>query len=227
MPDLICINGNIACGKSTLLKTLESRGHRVVLEGLNRGRWGNILDKYYKNPKRYGYLFQTCVLADMKRTYSRLKKQGEGHIFVERSPLDCQAFSEVVYECGNMTEDEYSTFNSLYDLLYEAPSVIISLDLDPAVCFERCKARARKCEEEISLDYIEAVDRCTKRVMENPSSSVPVEIHHIDVFGKSTDQIASAVENLLPLFSKEKVASWNHLASQSDSDAAEISEIFQ
>lgn len=200
MPNLICINGNIASGKSTLLRSLEKRGHRVVLEGLDRGQWGNILELYYRDPQRYGYLFQTRVLADMKKTYGFLKKegtQGDQNVFVERSPLDCMAFSHVVYENGNMSEEEYTTFKLLYEMLYDAPRVIISLNLSPKVCFERCKARGRPCEKEISLEYLETVERCTNRVMKkNPH----LDIRYLDVYGKSTSQIVNMVENILSNF---------------------------
>jgi deoxyadenosine/deoxycytidine kinase len=200
MPNLICINGNIACGKSTLLKSLEKRGHRVVLEGLDRGQWGNILELYYRDPQRYGYLFQTRVLADMKKMYGFLKKDDPGEmVFVERSPLDCMAFSQVVYENGNMSEEEYTTFKSLYELLYDAPRVIISLNLSPKVCFERCKARGRPCEKEISLEYLESIERCTNRVMKNTSNNI--DIRYLDVYGKSTSQIVQMVENMLTTLS--------------------------
>ena len=54
MVKVVSINGNIACGKSTLLRALKDNGYEVVTEGLNRGEWGNVLELYYENPKRYG-----------------------------------------------------------------------------------------------------------------------------------------------------------------------------
>jgi deoxyadenosine/deoxycytidine kinase len=56
---IISIAGNIGVGKSTLLKRLESMGHTVMFEGINRGAWGGLLKKYYDDPKKYAYLFQT------------------------------------------------------------------------------------------------------------------------------------------------------------------------
>jgi deoxyadenosine/deoxycytidine kinase len=64
---IISISGNIGAGKSTLLKRLESMGHTVMFEGINRGAWGGLLKKYYDDPKKYAYLFtrkawrQNCV----------------------------------------------------------------------------------------------------------------------------------------------------------------------
>ena len=197
---IVCINGNIASGKSTLLKRLQSRGHDVVLEGLNRGKWRDVLSMYYTSPERYGYLFQTLVLAEMKETYAAIRKRvrepanPEGIVFVERSHLDCLSFAMLVHRNGHMSKEEMATFKQLYDLLLEQPDVVITLELSPKVCFERCKARGRQCETDISLSYLIGVDLFTKQIMEENSKLPNSPVHiKLDVFGKSTDTIASAV----------------------------------
>ena len=202
MVKIVSINGNIACGKSTLLKRLRSRGYEVVMEGLNRGKWGSVLEMYYKSPERYGYLFQTLVVAEMKETYAGIRTRQydakNGVVFVERSHLDCMAFAKLVYENGHMSREEIETFKRLYDLLLEQPDIVISLDLSPEVCFERCKARARKCESEITLSYLRGVDQFTEMVMEENAkrSNSPV-LMRLDVLGKSTNEIVDELVLLL------------------------------
>eukprot|EP01048_Picozoa_sp_COSAG05_P018037 COSAG05_NODE_2569_length_2888_cov_1.738975_1_plen_102_part_00 len=44
---LVCNDGNIGAGKSTLMTLLEKQGHKVVLEGIDRSTWGTLLDDYY------------------------------------------------------------------------------------------------------------------------------------------------------------------------------------
>jgi predicted ATPase len=122
---IISVNGNIACGKSTLLRALEKRGYAVVMEGLDRDEWGNVLSMYYKNPKRYGYLFQTLVAAEMKETYAALRagkyekfteKKDPKVIFTERSHVDCLAFAKLVWRQSNMSNVEYQTFKRIYNM---------------------------------------------------------------------------------------------------------------
>ena len=198
MVRIISINGNIACGKSTLLSALKNKGHAVVLEGYNRGEWGNVLDMYYKEPKRHGYLFQTLVIAEMKETYDLIRKKSECDIvFVERSHVDCLAFAQLVHKNGDMTEVEFNTFKRLYDLLLEQPDLIISLKLAPEVCFERCKARGRKCETDLSLEYLRGVHNSTNiAILENSNHSDAPEFLELDVLGMRTEEIAKKIEEM-------------------------------
>ena len=204
---IISVNGNIACGKSTLLRALEKRGHVVVMEGLDRDEWGKVLGMYYKNPKRYGYLFQTLIAAEMKETYSALRtkkyekftdKKNPKVIFTERSHIDCLAFAKLVWRQNNMTHIEYQTFKRIYAIILEQPDIIISLELAPEICFERCKARARKCENELHLSYLQEVHKNIAEVMSDNQSSydAPKQIK-INVLGKTTHSIVEEVEKTI------------------------------
>jgi len=204
---IISINGNIACGKSTLLKALKDKGHNVVLEGYDRGKWGNVLNMYYENPKRYGYLFQTVVIAEMKETYESIREEAkfkgtssDDIVFVERAHVDCLAFAQLVHANGHMTDTEYETFKRLYDLLLEQPDCIITLNLEAEVCFERCKARARACESGMTLEYLKGVQRSTEKALLTNSMQVNAPtVMSVDVLGMSTDEIVNEIENLVEL----------------------------
>jgi len=207
MTFIISVNGNIACGKSTLLRALEKRGYVVVMEGLDRYQWGNVLSMYYKNPRRYGYLFQTLVAAEMKETYAALRagkyekfteKDDPKVIFTERSHVDCLAFAKLVWRQNNMSNVEYQTFKRIYNIMLEQPDLIISLELAPEICFERCKARARKCENELQLSYLQEVDKTMKEVMSDnqPVENAPKQIK-INVLGKTTRSIVEEVEKII------------------------------
>ena len=194
MPLIISINGNIACGKSTLLRKLEERGNSVIMEGLDRLEWGDVLSMYYENPARYGFLFQTLIAVEMKETFSRLRRStGSGATFTERSHIDCLAFARLVWRRSDMTNVEYQTFKRLFDIIYEKPDVVISLELNPKVCFERCKVRGRSCESVVTLDYLQAVHDST---LETMREAPPLQHFTVDVLGKTTDAIADELETI-------------------------------
>ncbi len=198
MVKIISVNGNIACGKSTLLRSLKEKGYFVVMEGFDRGEWGEGLSLFYKDPVRYGFLFQTIVLTEMKETYKHLRESGkfgkDDIVFVERSHLDSLAFTRLARENGFLSLLEHDTSRRLYDVLVEFPDVNIYLDLSPEVCFERCKSRARECESNITLDYLKGVRKHTIKTMhEMMSSEAAVKMIKLDVFGKSTDEILQTV----------------------------------
>merc|ERR1711907_427602 len=54
-PVRVCIDGNIGAGKSTILRQLASE-YPVREEPLDD--WGDLLDAYYKDPKRHAYDLQ-------------------------------------------------------------------------------------------------------------------------------------------------------------------------
>jgi deoxyadenosine/deoxycytidine kinase len=208
MVKIISINGNIACGKSTLLSALRMKGHDVVLEGYNRGEWGDVLNLYYQDPKRYGYLFQTLVVTEMKESYQRIRqeegkfvgKNDDDIVFVERAHVDCLAFAKLVHKNGDMSDVEFRTFRRLYDLMLEQPDVIISLNLSPEVCFERCKARGRACEAELTLEYLQGVHNSTNSAMlENSNYPDCPILMTLDVLGMRTEEIVKKIEDMTKL----------------------------
>ena len=66
---LISVEGNIGAGKSTLIEFLKKRGFIVKPEPVidwtiasTNGTTINVLEEYYKNPKKYCFCLQTCLL---------------------------------------------------------------------------------------------------------------------------------------------------------------------
>ena len=164
---IICINGNIGSGKSTLLKKLKEAGFAVYFEGIDRGAWGDLLGKYYDNPKEYSYLFQTVVLADMKEVYDAIvsKHQENEIVFVERSHTDCLAFCTLIKDEGDMKQEEFDAFQRLLNLLYVSPDVHITIQVPPKICLDRLLYRGRASETTIALDYLKKIEKYTERCM--------------------------------------------------------------
>jgi deoxyadenosine/deoxycytidine kinase len=192
---IISISGNIGAGKSTLLKRLESMGHTVMFEGINRGAWGGLLKKYYDDPKKYAYLFQTTVLADMAEQWNVLAraKLGDKIVFTERSCLDNMAFTSLIYEDGNMTNDEYATFKRLHALIGTNPDHVVMLCAKTSTCLDRIRFRDRDGEDKITVQYLDKINAHTERVLSD--NGVPYSIVRVE--GKAPDQIAKSVDMLV------------------------------
>jgi len=63
---VLSLEGNIGAGKSTLIRLLKARGLQAVEEpvarwqSVNDGEGGpNLLDKFYRDPTRWAFTFQT------------------------------------------------------------------------------------------------------------------------------------------------------------------------
>ena len=61
MAYVISIDGNIASGKTTVLKIIERKGHIVFYEPFEENPW---LPLYYKDPKKYALNAQIWFIAE-------------------------------------------------------------------------------------------------------------------------------------------------------------------
>ena len=62
-PKIICIDGLIGAGKSTILEKLKKKGYYVFKENLDE--WGYFLDLFYKNKPRWAFTLQIAILNNL------------------------------------------------------------------------------------------------------------------------------------------------------------------
>jgi deoxyadenosine/deoxycytidine kinase len=158
------VEGNIGAGKSTFLNMLKQYLNiQIMLEP--HEQWQNVggynlLDLFYKDPKRWAYSFQSYAFI------SRIMTQ-EAHMrtnpylvqILERSIFsDRYCFASNAYELGYMNELEWKIYREWFSWLVETylhkPDGFIYLRTNPKVCYERLKKRSRNEEATVSLEYI-------------------------------------------------------------------------
>lgn len=149
----ISIDGGIGCGKSTLLSNLMNKMRLpVFLEPIDT--W-YFLDKFYEDPKRWGFTFNLEVIMSMYKW-----KNNNFKALYERSPNSCKyVFKEIQQEDGTITKQESELFNKLFEQFSWDQDVIIYIKTDPEICFERMQQRGRKCENNVSLEYLKIIDK--------------------------------------------------------------------
>lgn len=148
----ISIEGNIGCGKSTVLTRLckETR-IPVFLEPVED--WKDWLNVFYQDPARWGLSFNINVLLSFNQW-----KENKYLALYERSPLSNRhVFCQLQYNQGHMTKLELDMFDKLYRELSWTPELIIYIRTDPQVSMQRMQLRGRDCENKVSLEYIQAV----------------------------------------------------------------------
>jgi deoxyadenosine/deoxycytidine kinase len=158
------IEGNIGCGKTTLVRNLKSLENVEVIEEpvaewlkIKDENDENILGLFYKDTKRYAYLFQTIVFKS--RLMSLDKPQEKSIRFSERSIwTDKFIFAKNCYEMGAINTIEKRTYDNWFDWLehkmHSKPDGIIYLKALPEICEARMKKRDRAEESSVSLDYL-------------------------------------------------------------------------
>lgn len=127
------------------------------------GKGLNILDHYYKDPKRWGLTFLNfAVFTRVKKWKEFERKHPTSVKITERSILaDRHVFGELMRDLGFIDEAEYAVHREMYkgysDILDRQSPMIIYLRCEPEVCYARTKKRCRNEEEEIPLDYLKRI----------------------------------------------------------------------
>ena len=165
----IALEGSIGSGKSTLLRlATEALGGEGSVEGLVEpvGAWKdvgghNLLQQFYEDPSRWAYTFQSYAFV------SRLMLQAKTPVtapvrLMERSAFsDKHVFATNAHESGLMSDAEWAVYNEIWDFYTTVtpgrPDAFVYLRTSAQTCFERMKRRARVEEQEVPLEYLEAI----------------------------------------------------------------------
>ncbi len=173
----IWIEGNIGCGKSSLLALIKERLPFSVFpepvsdwtrfRSWRSGKKFNFLDLFYKKPD-FACQFQVFVLLSLFNRLQSASHYSDLNIF-ERSGGSClEVFSKVALSENRLSEEEMEILHYLFDTLYETrfeeveaddQSRIIYLDCPPEICLERIKNRSRDEEVNIALSYLESLHK--------------------------------------------------------------------
>ena len=158
MAFIVCIDGNIAAGKTTILQEIEKKGYPVYYEPFSDNPW---LPLYYQDPKKYALNTQLWFLSDRFKQYKNADFSTRKIVFVERSIYtDRFVFVELIKEQGNLDDLEVDTYKHHFEICKNPlPDLTIVLDTPPSECKDRMTKRARGMEEGVPLDYLQALGK--------------------------------------------------------------------
>ncbi|KAJ3610403.1 hypothetical protein NHX12_022495 [Muraenolepis orangiensis] len=176
---MICIEGNIASGKTTCLEYFSKTSNMEVLaEPVSK--WRNVrghnpLALMYQDPTRWGLTMQTYVQLTMMERHLSAKSKAGPVCMMERSIFSAKyIFVENLYKSGKMPEVDYVVLTEWFDWittnLYMPISLIVYLQASPETCYERLKQRCREEEKVIPLDYLRSIHQLYEDWLINQSS---------------------------------------------------------
>ena len=149
----ISIDGLISCGKSTLLSKLQLET-RIPIFLENVTGW-TLLDKFYQDPERWGFSFNSQVILSMRKY-----KDITFDAVFERSINSCRwIFVDLQVDEKTITKEELDLFDELLKAIGWDQDVIIYLKTSPEICYERMQKRNRQCEETVSLEYLKKLEK--------------------------------------------------------------------
>ena len=167
------VEGNIGSGKSTFIKYLKNNfknlyGYKIIYllepvsewESIKDNDNKNIIEKYYKDNKKYAFSFQMMAyISRLAQIKNAIKKFSNIIIITERSIYcDKNVFAKMLYDDKKIEEVEYNIYLKWFDTFVNDFNFngIIYINTSTSVCDKRIKLRNRKGES-IPLEYL---DKC-------------------------------------------------------------------
>jgi len=152
---VITISGTVGVGKSTLTKLLAEKLN--FLTSYEKVEGNPYLEKYYSDFKRWSFHLQTFFLAERFKEQKRMFQYAGGFVQDRSIYEDVEIFAKMNYDKGNMTEEDYQTYKSLFEAMvmtpfFPHPDLVIHIDGDLDRVLQQIEERGR--EMEINTDIV-------------------------------------------------------------------------
>lgn len=176
---IIYIQGNIGCGKSTLIDQLKALDYEVWDEGLTQflethnydvdnksadtENKENLLKLFYGDMAKYSFEMQVAWMATRLSIFRQMMESENKLVFMERSlESDLNTFAKLLFENKMMSVIQYRVFKELSDSIAEYISsdvvqINVYLNASAEVCFVRKNGRNRDEEATVSLEYLRSL----------------------------------------------------------------------
>ncbi|MBN1626346.1 MAG: deoxynucleoside kinase [Deltaproteobacteria bacterium] len=153
----IVIEGPLGVGKTSLAVKLAERINGQVL--LENTEDNPFLNKFYQNPKRYGFQIQIFFLL---RRYQHSLELGQKGLFKSSIVSDYLFDKDRIFAGVNLEEQEFWLYEQLFQLLKKRlppPDLVIFLQARTEVLMDRIRKREKEYEKPISFKYLDEINQ--------------------------------------------------------------------
>lgn len=162
---LIYVEGIIGAGKSTFVQNLSKHMSKLtsVQEPVDEWQKDGILEKYYKDMRRWALSFQLRIVHDKIKLLNSLEFDNDNIYVVERSIYSDKCFTNTLNHFDILDDFDYKLSTDVRDIYEEytkkSPDLIIYLRPTIKKCMNRVKKRNRKEEKDLTVEYQEVLLR--------------------------------------------------------------------
>lgn len=164
------LEGNIGAGKSTLLNKIRAANDmiEVVMEPVNawhkQESGQSLLSQFYSDIPRWAFSLESYAMACRVKEHLREQQHTHPYRLFERSIYSGHyCFAHNSYQSGGMTPIEWDIYKQWFALLMKGkcklPTGFIYLKANPETCLQRIQKRNRPGEENITLQYLQNIDK--------------------------------------------------------------------
>jgi deoxyadenosine/deoxycytidine kinase len=154
----VAIAGNIAVGKSQLVRSLASAlGAEYLPEDIDRNPYFN---RFYQDPSSWAFHSQTAFVLDA--LHRQETAPPDRPLVQDRTAYESiDVFGRVLHTAGHLTDSDLATFERFRDValaLPRQPNLMIYLHAPTEVIMERIADRNRPAELRITRSYIDSLN---------------------------------------------------------------------
>lgn len=171
---ILSVEGNIGCGKSSILQQIESRlppDVKILMEPVDlfqAYKGGNPLKLFYDNPGKYAFFTQSHIIESQhQHFYEHIQmKEPISLLIAERSLFSPVVFTNTLFKMGWLTQIEKEKLHEysqwvIANFCSDAPMgahYIFYMHEHAHVCKSRISERARPGESVISCTYLSRLE---------------------------------------------------------------------
>ncbi len=148
----ICIEGNIASGKTSLVTRLQKiYNAKMVLEQFTDNPF---LPFFYAEPERYAFPVEIFFLTER---HKQLQKQLLQDLFSQHIFADYAFIKSLLFAKNNLNAEEFRIYQQLFNLLakgFPDPDLLVYLHRSPEKLLKLMEQRGRNFEKQIDAEYL-------------------------------------------------------------------------
>jgi deoxyadenosine/deoxycytidine kinase len=160
MKHLVLVAGNISAGKTSLTERVGSRlGWRTAFESVGDNPY---LAEFYADMAQWAFHLQVFFLGHRARQHQALAEGPQSAIADRSIYEDAYIFARALHHLGNLSERDYVSYRTVFDLVMEGlpkPDLLLYLKAPVEVLMERIRRRGRDMERGITAEYLRLLDR--------------------------------------------------------------------
>ena len=190
-PFFVSIAGNIGVGKSMITTMIgEVFGWQMHFEPVINNPY---LDDYYKDMTRWSFHLQVYFLSK-RFEVQKLILDHKGSAVQDRTIYeDVEIFAPTLHRRGCMDDRDYENYREVFRNMVSflhPPDLIIYLKCRPETALGRIQQRARGCESDIPLDFLQDLHLAYEDWIERAPALCPVRTIDTEVINLRDDNQA-------------------------------------
>lgn len=156
---LVVVAGNIGTGKTSLTERIGSKlGWVTAFESVADNPY---LADFYADMKQWSFHLQVFFLGHRAQQYLQMASSPQSVILDRSIYEDAFIFARALYQMGNLSERDYLSYRTVFDLIVNQlppPDLLIYLHAPVDVLMARIHQRGRGMESGITAEYLSLLE---------------------------------------------------------------------